>query len=510
MTVPQVMFTGEDISLNGIVFNSIDVLPDGSPGCAWLIEDIEGWWEHADLELFDDPRTPYEDGNYYSSGRYNAREITIVGRIIPPPGEVVSGVPQPFIVQARNALNKAVSLVRTIGVLQVNETDAAKIAYVQLADKPLTKFNTISNHLSFSITLRASDPRKFSAELRQVSIPIPTPSSGRLYNRTFPQTYGIAGTGGVEYAVNLGEYQTPAKLRVHGPVNSPAIKHHESGAELRFDLTVGLGEWLDIDLQARSAVLSGESPERAALLPGSKWFQLAPGINTIAYTGVQTIAPQDSSPTLYNLLYNPQLTTDSSVPNTIRGAVISGVAGTDYAIVAQDTSGPGNIRAVQVQKITTGALTVDMGVVSGWYSPVTASTTYNGSIYLKPSLPTSVKLQLRNGGVMVSESAALPLAPGVWTRVDSSLTSAAGQTNASLAVVWADAGTDIYMYMAGAQLTETSTLWSYFSGDSDFSSWGIPGYPSTPNASPSTRVSIPGDYVPLSVVELSYRDAWIY
>lgn len=504
------MFTGEDISLNGVVFNSIDVLPDGSPGCAWLIEDIDGWWEHADLELFEDPRTPYEDGNYYSSGRYNTREITIVGRIIPPPGEIVAGVPQPFIVQARNALNKAVSLVRQIGVLQVNESDAPKIAYVQLAEKPLTKFNTIANHLSFSITLRASDPRKFSAELHQLSIPVPTATVGRLYSRTFPQTYGVAGTNGVEYAVNLGEYQTPAKLRIHGPVSDPAITHQESGASLGFDLTVGLGEWIDIDLQTRTALLSGAAQTRVPLVPGSKWFQLGAGINTIAYTGVQTIPPQDSSPTLYNLMYNPELTTDPNVPNTIRGAVISGTAGVDYAIVAEDSSGPANMRAVQVQKITTGALTVDMGVVSGWYSPVTASTTYNGSIYLKPSLPTTVKLQLRNGGVMVSQSADIALAPGVWTRVDAALTSASGQTNASLAVVWADADTDIYMYMAGAQLTETATLWSFFSGNSPFSSWGIPGYPSAPDASPSTRSPIPGNYVPLSVVELTYRDAWIY
>lgn len=500
------LFTGEDISLNGVVLNSLD-----ESGCTWIIHDIEGWWNLPSLEIFDDPRTPYEDGSYYASGRYNPRSITITGRIIPPPGDV-----RP-VITARNTLNNALNIVRETGEFIVKE-GPDKMAYVQLGDVPLTSFNTIANHLEFSISLRAADPRKFSAESHVLSLPIASRSVGRKYARVFPQTYSLSGHSGRTAVLNDGTYVTDGFLRVHGPVKNPRIRHLGRGVYLKFDAEVGIDEYIEIDLQNRSITFSGGQPGRRFLTTDSEWFSIDPGVNILEFTGSTVLEPREYSPALVNIVKNPALA-DVNSNLTPDGVTIYGGIET-YTADFINFDAPDNNRSVTYRRNATTAAEIrlngyDVPTSTPYYSTVAASTTYNGSVWVKSSEPMSVRLRLVNttsvsGSGTISASgldgSLISLAAGEWTRLNANFAvPSSGWTSAALAIVIAsgDGVVNGLLSVSSVQLTAGSGVWPYFDGDSAFSVWN-----GDPNNSTSSHAEV--SLIPAPVIELTYRDAWIY
>lgn len=149
--LPPPVFTGmklqEDIIIGDLVLNTID-----SSNVIWVCTDIEGWWGHPDPEIPDVTRG-WRDGSYDARGRWQARQLTLNGVILPPEPE--------FLPAARNTLIEATNLVYTGAWLKTKE-NPTRAAFVRLSGRPEISTVTARGRTEFSIGLRAADPIKYS------------------------------------------------------------------------------------------------------------------------------------------------------------------------------------------------------------------------------------------------------------------------------------------------------------------------------------------------------------
>lgn len=81
-------------------------------------------------------------------------------------------------------------------------------------------------------------------------------------------------------AVNGGNAAAQATFRIIGPIANPTLRNLTTGQELRFAAALAAGEYLDVDVQART-VTDQAGTNRLSLASGD-WWALAPGDNVLA------------------------------------------------------------------------------------------------------------------------------------------------------------------------------------------------------------------------------------
>lgn len=295
-----------DFWIGDLPLNSID-----ENGCMWMIQDVTGWWELPPPEIPDDERPYSDDGDYYVSGRYASRTITIQGRIIPP-----ATANRMVVTDARDRLSSTLNSVRKTLVFKVMEPRHPKQANVQINAVPTMEINDQYNHVEFKIQFKASDPRKYSAELHNISAQLTGDTVwGRRYPKQFYYTYGDAPADGTIYAKNDGDYHTYGVIRISGPVTDPSLYHVESNSNLKFDIVLGSDDFLDVNLRARTVRLNGKQFKRSSLTTDSKWFTLGPGENSIKFNGTQHITAKEAKEEADNQALNPSFDYSLQIDN---------------------------------------------------------------------------------------------------------------------------------------------------------------------------------------------------
>lgn len=263
--LPPPVFTGlclqEDVSLDTLVFNSID-----ANNVIWVCTDIEGWWGLPDPEVPDIPRG-WGDGSYEANGRWAARQINLTGVFFPPGPEYVS--------TARNTLIRAASLARQGAWLKTNESPT-RASFVRLSGRPEIQTVNSRGKTEFSIGLRASDPIKYSWNnadalgYNSVTIPCKNTSTSEL------------GTATIN---NLGNTNVTMFLEIDGPVvGNATIKNTTTGQTLTIVDSIALGELFEIDTYKHEVALDGDVlGARVYLDTLTDWLELAPGNNSIVF-----------------------------------------------------------------------------------------------------------------------------------------------------------------------------------------------------------------------------------
>jgi|694.fasta_scaffold29120_5 hypothetical protein len=149
--LPPPVFTGmklqADVSLGDLVLNKID-----ANNVIWVCTEIEGWWDLPDPDIPDVTRG-WRDGSYDARGRWQARQITLNGVILPPNPD--------FLPAARNTLINAANLVYSGAWLKTRESPT-RASYVRLSGRPDISTVNARGRTEFSIGLRAADPIKYS------------------------------------------------------------------------------------------------------------------------------------------------------------------------------------------------------------------------------------------------------------------------------------------------------------------------------------------------------------
>lgn len=498
------LYTGEDVILGTKVLNSVD-----ENSCAWVITDLDGWWGLPSIDVPSDSKPHSEDGDYYTTGRYLAREVSMRGHILPLDGNSNKTV------AARKSLNTTLSpLVRQRTLFSVAEEDATKVSMVQISGQPLTRINQATGLLEFDIVLRCTDPAKYSSQVHDFSTTLGGASPGRVYNREFVYSYGGATSTNTISAENVGNYATAALLTINGPVTKPKIEHVESGKFLEFDIVLGVGESLVINTRTKSVVFSGAS-RRTTLTDDSRWFALSPGNNTLRYSGVQQIPAQDGTEGGTNWATNPSFES-SSAPREIRrnyapnpgprsslltGYLYQNGTGESTTVLRDSTIGMG--AEGRTGFITRTIVTPKTGGTSGIYYRATQIPTLNvqpGEVYtismwVKFSHSVSVTIGVRlyqdaTANTSLPSSPARDIPANEWVRLTSTVSTT---TNAWTGFqMWpAIAPGSILpvggtMSMADVQLEAGSVATDYFDGSTYKDADYVTAWIGTANASPST------------------------
>lgn len=138
--------------------------------------------------------------------------------------------------------------------------------------------------------LFAADPLRYSDPETATTVPIAASGGGFVFPLVFPLVFAGGGSSGTATIVNAGNAAAPLRFRINGPVTGPTIHSDATDSDLTLDLTVGSGEWVDIDTKERSVLLNGTA-SRYNTLTAVEWFDLIPGSNTIRFSGASGGAP---------------------------------------------------------------------------------------------------------------------------------------------------------------------------------------------------------------------------
>lgn len=231
------------VELDDLVFTAA---ADDS-GVEWLVEELEGWDDGADVRAATSPR-PGEDGVWIGDGWYGARMLELKGAAFAPSRAAAFA--------AKDVLVDRINLLRRSALLKVHE-DEVRQALVRRIDRPLVRL--VENNVVFSVALLAPDPRKYAAEESTV----------------------VVAAGGDEIAVNDGNVATLPTATIVGPVDTPTIAVADD--ELTFDVALDVGETLTIDFDLHAATVDGVSV-RSTLVAGYRWWELVPGESTVSFT----------------------------------------------------------------------------------------------------------------------------------------------------------------------------------------------------------------------------------
>lgn len=103
-----------------------------------------------------------------------------------------------------------------------------------------------------------------------------TGGGGLSFPLTFPITFEPSGGGGISID-HIGTATAYPVLEIHGGISTPEVVNVTTGERLAFKGGIAAGEWLEVDLFARTVRLNG-TVNRRNLLDRSRstWFGLAP------------------------------------------------------------------------------------------------------------------------------------------------------------------------------------------------------------------------------------------
>lgn len=137
---------------------------------------------------------------------------------------------------------------------------------------------------AIQIQLQAEDPTKFGDEVT-FSGTIAAASTGRGYNKSYNYGYGGSGSGGGCSVINSGNKPAPATILLTN-VDDPILINDTTGDSLSFDIDIGAGLSLLIDLRNKTALLNGYANVRYTLLGGSSFFYFGPGSTNLRFDGI--------------------------------------------------------------------------------------------------------------------------------------------------------------------------------------------------------------------------------
>jgi hypothetical protein len=141
----------------------------------------------------------------------------------------------------------------------------------------------------FQLQIVCEDPRVYdplpvvaSTSLNAVT------TSGRTYPKSYPLLYGVAASNNALQLYLGGNRQTTGLIRINGPVVNPSVVYDNTGTTLAFNTTIANGDYIEIDLGAKSVLMNGTAPRRNVMSLIGSWFYLSPGANDFRYFGTQT------------------------------------------------------------------------------------------------------------------------------------------------------------------------------------------------------------------------------
>jgi len=136
--------------------------------------------------------------------------------------------------------------------------------------------------LAYQAHFFAEDPRAYDqSRTTTVGAVLSAASGGAVFPAVFPVQFATSG-GGTSSPVNSGNRPTPPVFRIYGACVNPQIVNLTTGQRLVFNGSVAVGDYLEIDVQARTVMRNGTTPLQNFYDPvNSTWFELAVGTSNL-------------------------------------------------------------------------------------------------------------------------------------------------------------------------------------------------------------------------------------
>lgn len=257
--VPSTLST---IQIGSLVLNSTD-----ANGTTWAAEKFDGWGTPKPTlnPIQNVRRSGYTMGDSFSEGRVMTLTVTIV-----------SSDP----VQHSLDCDTLISTFSRSGAnMYVSEAGRARWCFVRRsADIVPTHYSQVAT--SFIVQVTSPDWRKFGTQV-SAATGLPQSKGGFTYPLKYPMSIGANVASGTITLTNPGNEIGPVWARIDGPIAGPVIEHSASGAQLILSssLTLGAGEWLDIDMEKHTVLANGQS-SRNTFITSRGWSGFDPGDNT--------------------------------------------------------------------------------------------------------------------------------------------------------------------------------------------------------------------------------------
>ncbi len=241
-------------------------------GVEWVLEEFEGW-EGAAASTISIAQKPRGRGGWAGDAFERSRQMSIGGKIF--------GSSYQAITDAETRLNSACTLEDAL--LVVDEGGLVRWCMVRRTDEPILR-RLAPTVAIWSLQVVAVDPAKFGTELSG-STALPSFSGGLTVPFTVPFTVDSVLVSGQVNLINPGNEVGPVRLRIDGPCHGPSISHAASGLALTFSssLVLGAGEWLEVDMEARTVMANGQS-SRSGYVTARGWSGFTPGLNSWSFT----------------------------------------------------------------------------------------------------------------------------------------------------------------------------------------------------------------------------------
>ena len=244
-----------------------------SDGTIWRTnqDGFTGWGEPA--SSLAPIRKPRQQGSSFGESFNADRIMTVAGTI--------TALTPALLNSAIVALITAVSNAQFI--MTVTESGMATWVAARKQGETLTTkvTNLIAN---YSIQVVSLDSRKFGTQLSG-STHLSVSSGGLMIPFTIPVAISSTVVSSQVALTNPGNTIGPVTIRIDGPTSQPIITHRgPSGVPLVYSssLVLAAGEWLIVDMDARTALANGQS-SRAGYTTSRGWFGFDPGVNVFSF-----------------------------------------------------------------------------------------------------------------------------------------------------------------------------------------------------------------------------------
>lgn len=241
-------------------------------GVRWIIPGNGLDWSDSSDSTLTVTQKPRGDGGWAGQAYRKPRSYTLTGYVTGPSRMAAEA--------AIERLKSAASI--NDSVLTVVEESGSKWATVRRSDKVSVKWIN-DRTAQWNTGLVAQDPRRFGTDVTAQTA-LPSSSGGLTVPFTVPFTIAATTVTGQVSLTNPGTVNGQVRLRISGPTVGPIVTHVASGRSLVFasSITLGAGEWLDVDAEAQTVLANGQS-SRSGWVTSRGWPLFEPGQNTYAF-----------------------------------------------------------------------------------------------------------------------------------------------------------------------------------------------------------------------------------
>lgn len=240
-------------------------------GVQWILEDVVGWG--APGGTLAPVQKPRQAGAWGGLSYSKNRSIVVKGVTTAPTAALTS--------DALDRLIDACSL--DFSALTVVESGRSRWSNVR-RDGDVLPVWLSSTAFWWSVQFVALDPRKFGSALTGTT-QLAVSSGGLTVPFTVPFPISSTVVSSQVALINPGNTTGPVVVRFDGPVSQPTVTQRgPTGVPLVYSssLVLASGEWLLVDMEARTALANGQS-SRAGFTTSRQWFGFDPGVNVFSF-----------------------------------------------------------------------------------------------------------------------------------------------------------------------------------------------------------------------------------